>query len=289
MQFGRVDDISGLDLSLPADHPDTASVLAASGHTGRFDLAVGHARWARSYLKDFYPRGTKDELAYYATRLNAIEMNAFFYRIFPPEQVATWRSKVPADFRFFPKVPQVISQFKRLRGAHRQTEDFVHAIEGFGPHLGDAFLQMHPTFGPEGLDDLDAFLADWPDHVTLHVEVRHPGWFEDAAVTDRLYDVLHTHGAGWVLTDAPGRRDMLHMRLPIPRAFVRFTAAGHPVDEQRLDDWVERLGHWGGQGLESAAFFVHQGGDHTSGLLSEAFMRRMDEAHGFALMARFAE
>jgi uncharacterized protein YecE (DUF72 family) len=37
------------------------------------------AKWNKQDLKGFYPRGTKDELAYYSTQFNSIELNATFY------------------------------------------------------------------------------------------------------------------------------------------------------------------------------------------------------------------
>jgi uncharacterized protein YecE (DUF72 family) len=58
-------------------------------------LYVGCAKWNRTDLKNFYPRGTKDELAYYSSQFNCIELNATFYRIFPKEQFEKWREKTP--------------------------------------------------------------------------------------------------------------------------------------------------------------------------------------------------
>ena len=37
----------------------------------------------KQILKDFYPKGTKDELTYYATQFNSIEMNATFTECLP--------------------------------------------------------------------------------------------------------------------------------------------------------------------------------------------------------------
>ena len=103
MKFGSVDNPGELDLSLPQDHPDTYSVLESS-NSSSLDIYVGCAKWNKKDLKGFYPRGTKDELEYYATHFNSIELNATHYRIFGEDVVSGWREKTGDNFKFFPKV-----------------------------------------------------------------------------------------------------------------------------------------------------------------------------------------
>lgn len=81
MKFGRLDQPEHIDFTLPADHPDTEMVLRRNSAVKPLQVYVGCAKWNRYELKNFYPRGTKDELAYYATQFNSIEMNTTFYRI----------------------------------------------------------------------------------------------------------------------------------------------------------------------------------------------------------------
>ena len=71
MKFGGVDNADGLDLSLPKDHPDTRKVLGGK-EAKYFNVSVGCAKWNKTDLKNFYPKGTKDELAYYSTQFNSI-------------------------------------------------------------------------------------------------------------------------------------------------------------------------------------------------------------------------
>ncbi|WP_143014253.1 hypothetical protein [Mucilaginibacter pineti] len=45
-----------------------------------------------------------------------------------------------------------------------------------------------------------------------------------------------SHGKGFAITNTPGRRDILHMKLTTPHAFIRFSASGDKaIDKQRLD------------------------------------------------------
>src|SRR5690606_37900920 len=103
MKFGLVDDPSKIVFKLPKDDVATSSILAKN-KSKKLNIYVGCAKWNKTDLKNFYPRGTKDELTYYSSQFNSIELNATFYRMFPPEQFATWREKTPQGFKFFPKV-----------------------------------------------------------------------------------------------------------------------------------------------------------------------------------------
>src|SRR5699024_10746307 len=126
MKFGSVENPDLADLTLPDDHPGTADVLVRDRQTEAPRVFVGCAKWNRQELKNFYPRGAKDELTYYATQFNAIELNATFYRNFPPEQVSKWCSKVPESFRFFPKVNRRISHLKWLNDIEQPVEEFLN-------------------------------------------------------------------------------------------------------------------------------------------------------------------
>src|SRR3546814_21153037 len=86
MKFGSVDNPGEIDFTLPGDHPDTTRVLKAQGGGKDFHISVGCAKWNRQDLKGFYPRGTKDDLTYYSTQLNSIELNATFYNSRPEER-----------------------------------------------------------------------------------------------------------------------------------------------------------------------------------------------------------
>lgn len=109
MKFGKVDNPADIDFTLPADHQDTKKLLGKFTKVTTPNLYVGCAKWNKADLKGFYPRGTKDELAYYSTQFNSIELNATFYRIFSAEVFEGWYDKTPADFKFFPKFFQGVT------------------------------------------------------------------------------------------------------------------------------------------------------------------------------------
>lgn len=284
MKFGAVPTVEGLDLSLPPDHPDTARLMESGKRKGPVQIHVGCAQWNKKDLKNFYPKGTKDELGYYATQFNAIELNATFYRQFSPAQFTEWSKKVPEGFRFFPAVVQAISHVAGLNGAEAMVDDYVHALRHLGHSLGAAFLQMPESFSPADGALLEPFLRYWPKNLPLAVEFRHTDWYTIAVVAEQLYEVLEKHRAMNIILDTAGRRDLLHMRLTTPSAFIRFVGTNDPrSDRARLDEWVVRLKTWVELGIEEVDFFVHHNGGLASPLLAAEFIRNLNNALGTEL------
>src|SRR5690606_34906835 len=79
--------------------------------------------------------------------------------------------------------------------------------------------------------------------------------------------------------DTAGRRDMVHMRLTTPQAFVRFVGCNdEAIDKKRLDDWLRRIKKWQGEGLKYLYFFVHQNVELSSPLLSAYFIEKLNKS-----------
>ena len=282
MKFGRTDKPESIDFTLPEDDARTRDVLKRGRRDGEPRVYVGCAKWNRQDLKNFYPRGTRDELGYYSSQFNAIELNASFYRVFPANIFAGWKSKTPEGFVFFPKVPQIISHRKRLHDAAGHVEEFLHNAAHLDEKLGTIFLQMPENFVPKAnnVQRLVEFLRDWPDERRLAVELRHSDWFNDAGVADELYALFEEHDVSNVVTDTAARRDLLHMRLTTPSVFVRYVGANHESDYTRLDDWVDRLEQWVEQGIQRIEFFVHQNHELESPLLARHFVEQLNSRLG---------
>ncbi len=78
MKFGKTENTESIDFRLPADNPRTAEILKQNDRNKPLAVYVGCAKWNKQDLKNFYPRGTKDELSYYSRQFNSIELNATF-------------------------------------------------------------------------------------------------------------------------------------------------------------------------------------------------------------------
>jgi uncharacterized protein YecE (DUF72 family) len=111
----------------------------------------------------------KAALLWYGKQFNTIELNSTHYHIPGPDTIDRWRQAVPADFRFCPKFPQLISHEAQLRSTQSLTATFCEAIAGLEEKLGDSFLQLPPGFGPNQLPDLEAFVQFVPETVPLAV------------------------------------------------------------------------------------------------------------------------
>ena len=283
MKFGSVDHPDVIDFVLPADDKNTLRVLKENKKDDAVSVYVGCAKWNRQDLKGFYPRGTKDELTYYSTQFNCIEMNATFYRIPSVTQVITWRHKTPEGFKFFPKITETISHRKRLNDVDSFVTEFCMSVVNFKDKLGMVFLQMHDNFRHKNFDRLKAFVETFPKEIPLAVELRNTEWFNNENISSELYDLFENNNVTNIITDTAGRRDLLHMRLTTPHAFVRYVGANHTSDYSRLDDWLERIKTWIDNGLQNLYFFVHQNIEVESPLLSAYFIKKLNNELGFDL------
>jgi len=283
MKFGSVTNPEDIDFTLPKDHKDTKHVLNLVKDDNEPEIYVGCAKWNRADLKGFYPRGTKDELEYYSSQFNSIELNATFYRIFPPEQFEKWREKTPSNFKFFPKLNQEISHWKRLNEVKDVVDNYLYSAVNLQEKLGTIFLQMHNNFAPKDFNRVVSFIEAWPKEIPLAVEFRHTDWYNDPNVSEELFQLLESNNISNVIVDTAGRRDLMHMRLTNPTAFVRYVGANHPTDYTRLDDWIIRLKTWKTQGIKEIDFFIHQNIEKESPLLSAYFIKQLNAELGAQL------
>lgn len=283
MKFGQVSDPSIIDFSIPKTPSATLDLLSKNKIDKPMEVYVGCAKWNKTDLKGFYPRGTKDELAYYAQQFNSIELNATFYNSPSKQQVETWREKTPTNFKFFPKIPQSISHFSRLLNSDEKVKDFVDSTVLFEDKLGMAFLQLIDNFKPKDFDRLASFLQNFPKGYPLAVEVRNEEWFTEK-IAEQYYKLLEETGKTNILVDTAGRRDMMHMRLTTPTAFIRYVGANHTSDFSRLDEWIDTIVEWKEAGLQQLYFFIHQNIEVESPLLAAHFIEKLNKAIGTSLV-----
>jgi uncharacterized protein YecE (DUF72 family) len=286
MKFGQVVDPSKVDFSIPRDHPDTVKVLkkAHALKSKNFQVYVGCAKWNKKDLKHFFPKGIKekDELKYYSTQFNSIELNATFYRLFPPQTFENWYKTVPQDFRFFPKLQQSISHFKRLKDVTEIVDHNITNMSHLQEKLEMPFLQLHDNFKPKDFDRVESFVKNWTyKKVPLAIEFRHTDWYNDKEVSGQLYKLLEKHKVTNILVDTAGRRDLMHMRLTTPIAFIRWVGANDPsLDRERLDDWITRIAKWKKAGLRKLYFFIHQNEEQESPALAAHFVEKLNNKLG---------
>lgn len=287
MEFGKLENVDHLQLSLPAEPDETIEVLKAHRTDAAPQVYVGCPVWGqKEWVGHIYPANAKDKdfVHYYAEQFNTIELNATFYNQPSARTVQNWKAAVRDDFRFCPKLPQQISQFKRLVGAEAPTISFMETVGMLEEKLGVSFLQLPHNFSTRNIDALAEYIQAFPDGYQLAIEFRDASWFRELEKFYGICELMEERGMTTVISDVAGRRDVLHMRLTSPIAFIRLTANDlHPSDYTRLDEWTNRLKTWFEAGLQQLYFFVHTHDKALNPELANYMVRRLNQVCGFHL------
>ena len=261
MKFGRLEDISNVDFSLPADHPLSSKHLSKLEPSSEVEIRMGCPLWNdKAYVGSVYPPKTpvKNYLKEYAKQFNSIELNATYYNFPKPETVVNWRESVSEGFKFYPKLTQSITHRREIPTKGDVITDFIARMYELGDHLGGFFTQMPDYFKPDRIEELlwlsDQLPQDWP----CSIEIRHPEWFQDKRAMERLHEHLSARNVGLIISETAGRRDAIHQMLSADHVFLRFNAYGEAIDKERLKSWSDRLDSWFKQGIRQVNFFTHQ-------------------------------
>ena len=159
-------------------------------------LYVGTSGYSyKEWKGSFYPEkiSPKEMLNYYASRLHTVELNNTFYRLPQRSMIENWKSQVPEDFRFSVKASKLITHFKRLKDAGRETRLMLETISAFEDRLGAVIFRL-PEDMKKDLKRLEAFLKLLPGDTPSVFDFRHPTWFDDEVLAllrsqDRVFCV----------------------------------------------------------------------------------------------------
>jgi uncharacterized protein YecE (DUF72 family) len=289
MEFGRIpeEELNDIDFSLAAEPEENKRILKGQ-RSADAHVYLGCAKWGRpEWVGKIYPLKTRerDFLKHYVQHYNSIELNTTHYKIYGEKATRKWADVVKTgDFRFCPKMFQGITHKGRLNTKKFLTNEFLRGVAGFGEHLGPVFLQLSDTFSPKRKEELFNYLSSLSQEFQFFLEVRNAGWFAKDKEREELLSFLSAHNMGAVITDTAGRRDCAHMRLTIPKAFIRFVGNSlHPTDYARLDVWVERVKYWLENGLEELYFFMHMHDEATSPELTVYLVDMLNKTCGLQL------
>jgi uncharacterized protein YecE (DUF72 family) len=138
---------------------------------------IGSAGWniPRAHRAAFPADGS--QLARYAARLNAAEINTSFYRPHAPATYERWASAVPATFRFAVKMPRLITHDRALARVGEPLTRFVEEVSGLGARLGPLLVQLPPSLAFDARRAGRFFERLRAGHQGPVVcEPRHPTW-----------------------------------------------------------------------------------------------------------------
>jgi uncharacterized protein YecE (DUF72 family) len=198
----------------------------------------------------FYPEKLKNAemLAYYAGRLDTVEINNTFYRMPRRELLEGWAAKVPESFSFVLKAPQRITHRKRLDDCAEELAYLVEVSSVLGERRGPMLFQLPPYFKKD-VERLAGFLALVPSDVRAAFEFRNASWFDD-----ETYDALREGGAALVVSDTGKTEEGPPVVPTAGFGYLRLRREGY--DDDALRAWADTVR---AQPWESVhVFFKHE-------------------------------
>jgi len=210
----------------------------------------------------FYPEKIPADgmLAYYAERLDTVEINNTFHRMPRVELLEKWAAKVPEGFSFVLKTPRRISHKKGFDGIGEPLATFAANSRALGGRLGPALVQFPPWFKKD-LELLATFADPVPEGFRCALEFRHESWFDE-----EVYGFLRDRALALVVSDQKVADPPVVRTAP----FGYFRFRGESYDDDAMKAWAGKLLDAGWD--EAWVFYKHE-----------------DEGAAPAMAARFRE
>lgn len=208
------------------------------------------------WKRDFYPKKVpqKDFLGYYATRLNAVEINYTFRQLPKAATLEKWVEATSGEaaqpgFVFVLKAHQRITHFNRLKESEF-NELFFKAIDPLrsARRLGPVLFQLPPNMKAD-LDLLTAFVEKLPEDIRCAFEFRHASW-----LTDEVYALFGKHGIALCLAES--EKFEVPEVITAPFVYVRLRMPDYsPEDRAEIADRVKGML---ADSLDVYCFFKHE-------------------------------
>jgi uncharacterized protein YecE (DUF72 family) len=226
---------------------------ARAGKPG--ELRIGTSGWHyASWWGPFFPDDIKkkDALRFYATRFDATELNAPFYRTPTLEAVQSWFDATPDNFRFAWKASRFITHWKRLSERSANSLELMETrLAPLRHKLGPILFQLPPRMAADR-DRLAAFIEMLNPAHRYSFEFRHASWY-----TPEIFELLRQHDLALCLSD--------HAAAPTPKevtaswVYVRnHGPSGRyhgSYTDAVLKDWARAIRGWRSEGREVWCFF----------------------------------
>ncbi len=189
---------------------------------------VGTSGW----MYDWNPDGLDWYLS--NTGLNAVELNASFYRVPFRSQVLGWARKSRGKIRWAVKLHRSITHVYRLgEAAAERLARFLDTFKPLDPLVDFYLAQLPPSFQKTGrnIEKLASFVRQSGLGTRLAVEFRHESWFNEDTV-----GLCRSLGVTVVSVDSPmatwivASSDTVYLRLHGRTAWY---AHDYSVDELR--------------------------------------------------------
>ena len=216
-------------------------------------LFAGTSGWAYpSWKPDFYPQklAQKKFLNFYASQLNAVEVNFTFRQLVKESTLQNWLAETPAEFRFTVKAHQVITHIKRLKGTEDFLPRFLGAIEPLANagRLAPVLFQLPPNLKVDQ-ELLARFLQSLPRRMRTAFEFRHDSWF-----VEETYATLRQQSATLCVAETEER--ITPDVLTADFAYYRFRKPTYTTEERQ--SMVDRIRQHLAENRDVFAYFKHE-------------------------------
>ena len=216
-------------------------------------LYAGTSGWAYpSWKPAFYPPklAQKKFLSFYATKLNAVEVNYTFRQLVKETTIANWIAETPSHFLFTVKAHQVLTHIKRLKGAEEFLKRFLGTLETLerAGRLGPLLFQLPPNMKADQAV-LTEFLNCLPRSLRAAFEFRHESWFADAT-----WNTLRERNIALCVAESEVRTtpDLVTADF----AYYRYRKPSYTADERKA--MVARVQEHLAAGRDVFAYFKHE-------------------------------
>lgn len=205
-----------------------------------------------SWKPEFYPEKLPSSkfLSYYATRLNAVEVNYTYRRLASAATFEKWIEATPEGFLFLPKAHMKITHSFKLEDAEEFTRVFLESLVPLreAGRLGPILFQLPPAF-KQDLGRLGKFVGLLPRGLRAAFEFRNTSWFDEAT-----YKVLKDCNVALCLAE----NENLETPHVLTADFVYLRLRKPDYLESELASITYRVEQYLGNGYPTYAIFKHE-------------------------------
>jgi uncharacterized protein YecE (DUF72 family) len=199
-------------------------------------LYVGTSGYSyKEWKGSFYPAQipAKDMLSYYASHLQAVELNNTFYRVPQKSMVESWNAQVPDNFRFTVKAWQRITHIKQLKDVVNDTRFMLARMSAFEDRLGAVVFRLPPEMKKD-IKSLETVLKHLPADVPAAFQLEDPTWFEN----DDVCALLRSQNRALCVVDTE-EMPAKHIEKTADWGYLRLRRVNY--SESELKEWITRM------------------------------------------------
>jgi uncharacterized protein YecE (DUF72 family) len=252
----------------PPAHPQGTLYAGTSGFS--------YPDWSPRFYPPRTPAGKR--LAYYASHLSTVELNATFRRRPTESAIAGWMAATPSAFRFVVKAQRGSALRALLQSPEESIGWLTEPLPHFGDRLGAVLFRIPaeirrggPIFGGDVAESdrrLAALLSAWPASIPLVMEFQDASWH-----VDETFAALTKSDATLCATDQEGDEAAPTIRRTGDRLYLRLRREAYT--DADVETWAGRLEPFLESGLDAYVFFRHDA-DGRAAELAEALARRVE-------------